>query len=258
MYQIITLKFLFENTESNTMNKIFPIKIGIVITIIILGIYLAFLGDWENSSNPVTQSDETKMLDVPEGLKLVTINGKIKPYEVPSGAPQSNIEPKFVIIPDKNYPEVNGAISIALYNLKQYPENPEHVQLIGYYNPKNPDWYYPNQTQRTQQVLFVEKLVQLEPIDLGNKFTTQELRTTYDQIQNELQTQKDQFLANTISEEQYLKNLDELNKAELKLYENVKNHTFARDEMTEYNFWYRGVMKFPTSIEQEISRVTQP
>jgi len=241
------------------MNKGILVGIGIAVVVLaaIIGISFSLFGDDKKNFDLTKYPNEIIMVDVPEGLKLVTISGKIKPYETPSGAPQSNVEPEFVIVTDKNYPDVGNAIIIALYNLKQYPENPEHVQITGYYNPKNPDWYYPEQTQRTQQVIFVEKISQLEPIDYGNKFTTQELRMTYDEIQKEFQTQQDQYLSNKISVEQYLKNLDELSKAELKLYEDVKNHTFGRDEMTDYNFWHRGVMKFPTTIEQEISRITQ-
>jgi len=234
------------------MKKFIVTPIGIGIVLVIVVVFGVFFGEVS-----VDSKSDVKMFDVPKDLKSVTISGTLKPYDIPANAPQSSTEPEFVLVPDKNYPEVNGAITIALYNLMQIPENPEHVQITGFFNPNSPDWYYPEQTQRTQQVIFVEKIIQIKPIDLGNKFTTQELRSQYDKIQEEYQSQKSKYLTNEITEEQYLSNLNELNKSELELYENVKNHTFQRDEMTEYNFWYRGVMKFPTSIEQEISKITQ-
>ena len=196
-----------------------------------------------------------KVHDVPEGLAYVTISGKIKSYDPPSGAPQSDVEPEFVLVTDKDYPELPGVISVELYNVIQLPENLEHVQVTGFFNPKNPDWYYPEQKQRTQQVIFVEEIIQLELIDLGNEYTTQELRDKYDVIQNTYQSLKEQYSVNEISIEEYLADLEKLAESELELYEDVKEHTFDRDEMTEYNFWYRGVMKFPTAIEQEISNI---
>ncbi|MDH3341379.1 MAG: hypothetical protein OEL84_08855 [Nitrosopumilus sp.] len=49
-----------------------------------------------------------KVHDVPEGLAYVTVSGKIKSYDPPSGAPQSDVEPEFVLVTDKDYPELPG------------------------------------------------------------------------------------------------------------------------------------------------------
>jgi hypothetical protein len=238
------------------MNKKIGIGVIIAIIIIVASVY-TFTEKTVDFDSPQKQTIVAKIFDIPEGLNAVTISGKIKKYETPSGAPQSDYEPEFMLFPDENYPEINGAIQVALYNVKYLPEDSEHVQITGHFNPKNPDWYYPEQTQRTQQVIFVENIIHLDPIDLKNEFTTAELRLRYDKIQNEFQSQKDLYSSNEISKEQYLNNLDSLIQDELKLYQDVKDHTFGRDEMTEYNFWYRGVMKFPTTIEQEVSRITQ-
>ena len=237
------------------MNKKGAIGAGIIIALAVI-VISALLYSYEEAGIDFSNTSVSNIHEIPEGLSMVTVDGKLKPYDTPAGATQSQNEPEFVLVPDKNYPELQGAIQVALYNVQDIPKNPEHVQIAGYYNPKNPDWYYPEQTQRTQQVIYVEKILQLEPIDLGNKYTTQELRDRYDQIQNDYQNAKDQFMADKIPKAEYMTNLKQLVQQELQLYDDVKNHTFARDEMTEYNFWHRGVMKFPTSIEREISSLS--
>lgn len=196
-----------------------------------------------------------KIHEVPEGLEIITVSGKLKPYDSPSGAPPSDLEPEFVLVTDRNYQEMPGVIQVELYNVRYLPENPEYVQVTGYYNPTNPDWVYPEQTQRTQQVIFVEDLIELKPIETGNEYSTQELQDRYDQIQNNFQNIKNQFNQNQITKGEYITVLEKLVDSELDLYEDAKEHTFERDEMTEYNFWHRGVMKFPTTLEQELSMI---
>jgi|GEM_PF-2809425 len=231
--------------------------IGIVIMAVIVSVYLI-----QNQTTNLSglDSDELekqitdgKMYDVPKDLLYVTISGKLKQYETPLNAPKSDTEPEFVLVTDKNYPELPGVIQVALYNVKHLPENPEHIQVSGYFDPKTPDWYYPEQG-KTKQVVYVEKMLQLDPIDLGNKHTTQELRDRYDQLQKEFEDVKKGFGSGEISQERYVSALESLAEHEIQLYNDVEEHTFDRDEMTEYNFWHRGVMKFPTTIEQELSK----
>ena len=64
------------------------------------------------------------------------------------------------------------------------------------------------------------------------------------------------FDSGEISQERYVSALENLAEHEMQLYNDIKEHTFDRDEMAEYNFWYRGVMKFPTTIEQELSKMS--
>lgn len=90
--------------------------------------------------------------------------------------------------------------------------------------------------------------------DLGNKYTTQQLRERYNQIQQEFESINEEFALGKISQENYVSALESLVKHEMDLFQDVKEHTFERDEITEYNFWYRDVMKFPTTIEQEIAK----
>ena len=232
------------------MNKTIPIGIGIgiaVIVAVIAGSYFV-----QNQIFDTTQKQTgARIYDVPQDLSYVTINGKIKPYDIPLNAPQSDTEPEFVLVTDKNYAELQGAIQIALYNVMNLPENSEYVRVSGYYNPENPDWYYPEQG-RIKQVIFVENVIQLEAIGLENKYSTQELRDRYDQLQKEFEDIKEEFTSGKISQELYVSALESLAEHEIQLFTDVKEHTFERDEMTEYNFWHRGVMKFSTTIEQEI------
>ena len=221
------------------MNKIIPITAIAITAAIVISVAVTF----------VMYNQPTSM-EIPKDLLHVQINGKIKPYETPLNAPQSNNEPEYVLVLDKNYSDLPGVIQIALYNVKQLPENLQHVQVSGYFDPKTPDWYYPEQG-RTKQVIFVEGVTQLEPIDLGNKYTTQQLRDRYDQIHQEFEAIKEEFASGNVSRENYVSALESLAEHEVQLFQDVKDHTFDRDEMTEYNFWYRGVMKFPTTIEQE-------
>ncbi|MCA9828344.1 MAG: hypothetical protein KC444_08160 [Nitrosopumilus sp.] len=226
------------------MNKVIPISIGIIMIVMSAGgIYLI--------QNP----SEVTTMDVPEDLLYVQINGQIKPYETPLNAPQSDNEPEFILIPDKNYQDIQGAVQIALYNIKQLPENLQHVQVSGYYDPKSPDWYYPEQG-RTKQVIFVKDIAELEPVDLGNEYTTQQLRDRYDQIHREFEVLKEELASGKVSEENYIFALESLAEHEVQLFKDVKEHTFERDEMIEYNFWHRGVMKFPTTLEQEVTKLT--
>lgn len=232
--------------------------IGIVIIMAVIGSAYLIQNQATNFSDLYSdelekQATDAKVHEVPKDLVYVTISGKLKQYETPLNAPKSDSEPEFVLVTDKNYPELSGHVQVALYNVRHLPENPEHVQVSGYIDPKTPDWYYPEQG-RIKQVVYVEKMLQLDPIDLGNEHTTQELRDRYDQLQKEFEDIKKEFGSGEISQERYVSALESLTEHEMQLYGDVREHTFDRDEMTEYNFWDRGVMKFPTTIEQELSK----
>ncbi|WP_420545768.1 hypothetical protein [Nitrosopumilus sp.] len=230
--------------------------ICIPITAVVVVLLFFFYEYEQNITEPVdTVFTVSPFQDIPEGLELVTINGKLRPYVTPDGSPlPSELEPGFELVTDRDYPEINGHIVIALYNVPYYPANPEYVQITGYFDPDIPDWYYPEQG-RTKQVIFVEDITELESVDLRNKYTTQQLRDRYDQIHKEFEVLKDDFISEKISHEVYLSALESLAEHEMELFQDVKEHTFERNEMTEYNFWHRGVMKFPTTLEQEVAKL---
>ncbi|WP_067144630.1 hypothetical protein [Pseudotamlana agarivorans] len=86
--------------------------------------------------------------------------------------------------------------------------------------------------------------------------TTEALKSRFEAIQSAFKTQQHLFSTKHISESKYLRQLKKLRKKELKLFKAVKRHEFGSDEMTDYNFWHQGVLKFPTQIEQKLLQYT--
>ncbi|KAB1068791.1 hypothetical protein F6U93_05620 [Tamlana haliotis] len=99
----------------------------------------------------------------------------------------------------------------------------------------------------------VQVLVQVQ---VQNKSTPETFKTRFNAIQNEFERQQNLLNAGEILESKYFKQLKKLRKKELKLFKAVKKYEFKTEEVSDYNFWYRGVFKFPTQIEQELSKPT--
>jgi hypothetical protein len=112
------------------MNKKIGIGVIIAIIIIVASVY-TFTEKTVDFDSPQKQTIVAKIFDIPEGLNAVTISGKIKKYETPSGAPQSDYEPEFMLFPDENYPEINGAIQVALYNVNIFQKIQNMYKLLG-------------------------------------------------------------------------------------------------------------------------------
>ena len=91
--------------------------------------------------------------------------------------------------------------------------------------------------------------------DLEIKYTTQQLRERYNQLHQEFESIKEEFASGKISQENYVSALVSLAEHEKDLFQDVMEHNFEKNEMTEYNFWYRGVMKFSSTIEQELAKI---
>ncbi|MDO6760770.1 hypothetical protein Q4566_11210 [Tamlana sp. 2_MG-2023] len=89
-----------------------------------------------------------------------------------------------------------------------------------------------------------------------DSISAEAFKLRFNHIQNEFETQQNLFKTGVISESKYLKHIKKLRKKELKLFKAVKQHKFKPEELTEYNYWYRGVLKFPTNIEQELLKRT--
>lgn len=70
-----------------------------------------------------------------------------------------------------------------------------------------------------------------------------QLMAEYEKLHNDYQHGK-------VSREEYLRDLQELRERELQLFHDVKKHKFR--DITEANYWYRGRLKFPSMIEQEL------
>ena len=58
-----------------------------------------------------------------------------------------------------------------------------------------------------------------------------------------------------ISQQQYFEMLKELSNKEDDLFNEVKFHKF--EDITEYNYWYRSRLKFPSKIKMELNIITK-
>jgi len=85
------------------------------------------------------------------------------------------------------------------------------------------------------------------PIPESFKSRLAEINTKFD-------TMKADFEKGIINEKAYKQSLDELLKKQDKLYSDVKNYTWSDSQINEYAGWTRGIMKFPSSIEQEYQK----
>lgn len=82
----------------------------------------------------------------------------------------------------------------------------------------------------------------------------QSFKERLSKINEQFDNTKKNFGEGIMDEKTYKKSLEDLLKKQEKLYFDVKNHTWGESQMTEYNSWFRGIMKFPSSIEQEYQK----
>ncbi|MBU2949102.1 hypothetical protein KO493_00115 [Tamlana agarivorans] len=85
-----------------------------------------------------------------------------------------------------------------------------------------------------------------------DKSRSEAFKRRFNNIQKTFAIQQGLFSSGKISNSKYLRQLKKLRKKELKLFKAVKRYEFKADEITAYNFWYRGILKFPTNIELEL------
>jgi hypothetical protein len=71
----------------------------------------------------------------------------------------------------------------------------------------------------------------------------QQLLAEYEKLHNEYQRRE-------ISREDYVRDLQHLRFRELTLFADVRKHEFS--DITEGNYWHRGRLRFPGTIEQEL------
>ena len=69
-------------------------------------------------------------------------------------------------------------------------------------------------------------------------------------ILSEFNQLKSDYAQSKISSQLYLERLSSLNKKEGDLFNEVRQHKF--DNITEYNYWHRGRLKFSSDIKQEL------
>lgn len=85
-----------------------------------------------------------------------------------------------------------------------------------------------------------------EPDDGAYKEFDQTIISEFNNIKND-------YMRGKLHQGIYTDNLKSLSKKEDKLFKKVKLHKFK--DQTEYNYWYRGRLKFPSSIKMEIERL---
>lgn len=85
-----------------------------------------------------------------------------------------------------------------------------------------------------------------EPDDKAYKELDQTIISEFNNIKND-------YMRGNLRQETYIDNLKSLSKKEDELFKKVHLHKF--NDQTEYNYWYRGRLKFPSSIKMEIERL---
>ena len=85
-----------------------------------------------------------------------------------------------------------------------------------------------------------------EPDDEAYKELDQTIISEFNNIKND-------YMRGKLHQGVYIDNLKLLSKKENELFEKVKLHKFK--DQTEYNYWYRGRLKFLSSIKMEIERL---
>jgi hypothetical protein len=87
-----------------------------------------------------------------------------------------------------------------------------------------------------------------EPDDKTYRQLDQLIITEYNQL-------KIDYIQMKITREEYLARLKSLSTKEDDLFNEVRDHKF--DDITEYNYWHRGRLKFPGSIKTELDLITK-
>jgi hypothetical protein len=87
-----------------------------------------------------------------------------------------------------------------------------------------------------------------EPDDKTYRQLDQLIITEYNQLNID-------YIQMKITQEEYLASLKGLSTKEDDLFSEVRDHKF--DDITEYNYWHRGRLKFPGSIKTELDLITK-
>ena len=88
-------------------------------------------------------------------------------------------------------------------------------------------------------------------VDLSPK---QKFKERLSQIDEQFDLTKKNFESGLLNEANYKKKLEELMNKQKELYSEVKKYPWSESEISDYNQWFRGIMKFPSKIEQEYQK----
>ncbi len=87
-----------------------------------------------------------------------------------------------------------------------------------------------------------------EPDDKTYRKLDRLIITEYNQLKTDYTHMK-------ITKDQYITKLKGLGENEDDLFNEVRDHKF--NDITEYNYWHRGRLKFPSSIKTELDIITK-
>ncbi|MFM7861579.1 MAG: hypothetical protein ACKO7Y_02365 [Candidatus Nitrosotenuis sp.] len=73
-------------------------------------------------------------------------------------------------------------------------------------------------------------------------------------LDEQFESTKKSFEGGLLSETKYKEKLEDLISKQENLYAEVKKYPWNDSEMTDYNQWFRGIMKFPSKLEQEYQK----
>ncbi len=79
------------------------------------------------------------------------------------------------------------------------------------------------------------------------------LRAQAEQIDTAYRKLRQRFESGQLKPEKYAHRLNKLRKKERKIHQKARDCTFEDQET--YNYWYRGRLKFPTLVQQELDRL---
>ncbi len=90
--------------------------------------------------------------------------------------------------------------------------------------------------------------------NIGSIPTPQSFKDRLSEINEQFDNTKRNFEEGIMDEKTYKKSLEDLLEKQEKLYFDVKNYIWSESQTTEYNSWFRGIMKFPSNMEQEYQK----
>ena len=96
---------------------------------------------------------------------------------------------------------------------------------------------------------FVSGLASPRPANQESSSPEQKFRARDEMIQSQFKEAVAKKRKDELSMEKYSKLVKKLRKQELKLFADVEKHQFK--DQTEYNYWHRGRMKFPSVLASE-------
>lgn len=84
--------------------------------------------------------------------------------------------------------------------------------------------------------------------------TPESFKEKLSELNVQFSTTKTQFENGVMDAKTYKKSLEDLLDKQEKLYAEVKKYTWTESQITEYTSWARGIMKFPSDMDNEYQK----